>query len=146
MHSSVRQATADDLETVTGILTEAANWLEQRGEGMWRGNELTADRLAGQDVLFVPDPDLSPLRLEVLRHYAGQRHIAVEPIVEYTLVHTPYRRAHVRPVLRALEKEKAVQVHRPPRSAGRWSREPPASLPPGTPRRGILRKDSRAWL
>ena len=87
-------------------------------DAMWKvdpgGGNTFSDRLAGQDVLFVPDPDLTPLRWELLRHYAGQRHIAVEPIIEYTLVHTPYRRAHVRPVLRALEKEKTVEVHRPP--------------------------------
>jgi GNAT superfamily N-acetyltransferase len=52
MHTTqfpVRQALPSDIYCVTSILLEAAAWLEQRGMGMWRTNELAAERIA-QDV------------------------------------------------------------------------------------------------
>lgn len=84
---------------------------------MWRvdpgGGCTFSDRLADEDVLFVLDPDLRPLRQELLRHYAGQRGISASDIEWHTLLHTPYREAHVRPVLRQLEAAGVIQVDRP---------------------------------
>lgn len=85
---------------------------------MWRidpgGGYKFSDRLADQDVLFVLDPDLRPLRRELLRNYAGQRGVSVADIEWHTVLRTPYRKRHVRPVLRPLEREGVIQVNRPP--------------------------------
>jgi three-Cys-motif partner protein len=87
-------------------------------DAMWTidpgGDYTFSDRLAGQDVLFTPEPDLTPLRAELLSHYAGQRGVSVEDIEWHTLLKTPYRETHVRPVLRPLEKEGIIKVNRPP--------------------------------
>ena len=40
MELSIRQATPQDIETVTEILTGAARWLEERGIALWRLDEL----------------------------------------------------------------------------------------------------------
>lgn len=85
---------------------------------MWRvdpgGGYTFSDRLANEDVLFVLDPDLRPLRRELLRRYAGQRSVSAADVEWHTLLHTPYRETHVRPVLRQLEGEGVIHVDRPP--------------------------------
>lgn len=88
-------------------------------DAMWRvdpgGDYTFSDRLAGQDVLFTPEPDLRPLRRELLSHYAGKRNVSVDDIEWYTLLHTPYRETHLRrPVLTPLEREGVIKVNRPP--------------------------------
>lgn len=86
---------------------------------MWRvdpgGGNLFSDRLAGENVLFTLDPDLSPLRRALLAQFAGRRGVAVPELERYTLVHTPYRETHVRPVLQPLEREDRIVVNRPGR-------------------------------
>ena len=95
----IRQATAEDAYLVTGILTEAAQWLTQSGMTMWRDDELVSSRLAAdvgaglfflaeqegvaagvvkfqlEDALFWPDvpPGQSAFvhRLAVRRSFAG---------------------------------------------------------------------------
>jgi GNAT superfamily N-acetyltransferase len=44
MEIEVRPAGSSDVEVVTAILSEAAQWLDSRGMGMWRANELTPER------------------------------------------------------------------------------------------------------
>ncbi|SDM23591.1 three-Cys-motif partner protein [Nonomuraea maritima] len=73
-----------------------------------------SDRLAGQDVLFTPEPDLRPLSEAILQHFAGTRSVPVSEIEWYAILETPYRETHVRPVLRPLEKHSAIKVNRPP--------------------------------
>ena len=46
MAIEVRQAVAADADTVSAILVEAANWLEEREMRMWRANELLPERLS----------------------------------------------------------------------------------------------------
>jgi GNAT superfamily N-acetyltransferase len=46
MDIEIRQATAADVATVSSILLEAANWLEERDMPMWRANELLPERVA----------------------------------------------------------------------------------------------------
>ncbi len=92
--------------------------VELMKDAMWKidpGGDFTfSDRLDGQDVLFSLNPDLNPLRAEILKRYAGQSAVPAADIVWHTLLHTPYRKAHVRPVLRELERERVIQVNRPP--------------------------------
>ena len=46
MTIEVRQAESGDVEVVAAILIEAAQWLENRGMGMWCANELTPERIS----------------------------------------------------------------------------------------------------
>jgi GNAT superfamily N-acetyltransferase len=45
MKPLIRQGTPRDAEHVLGILREAARWLEQSGMAMWRGDELSPERI-----------------------------------------------------------------------------------------------------
>lgn len=87
-------------------------------DAMWKvdpgGGFTFSDRLAGENVLFTPEPDLRPLRAAILRHFAGKRSVPVVDIEWYAILYTPYRETHVRPVLRPLERERVISVHRPP--------------------------------
>jgi GNAT superfamily N-acetyltransferase len=95
----IRQATPQDTETISGILTEAAQWLAQSGTPMWKGDELSPARLADdvanglfyaaecngeiagtikfqlEDTLFWPDVSQAESayvhRLAVRRRFAG---------------------------------------------------------------------------
>lgn len=84
---------------------------------MWKldpgGGFTFSDRMAGLDVLFTLDPDLRPLQAQLSRHFAGQPGVAIADIEWYVLLHTPYRKTHVRPTLRQLEKEQCITVTRP---------------------------------
>jgi hypothetical protein len=44
----VRQAAIGDTEEVSSILREAARWLEERGDALWRDDELRADRITSE--------------------------------------------------------------------------------------------------
>jgi GNAT superfamily N-acetyltransferase len=46
MEIDVREAESGDVEVVAAILTEAAQWLESSGMGMWRANELSPARIS----------------------------------------------------------------------------------------------------
>jgi GNAT superfamily N-acetyltransferase len=99
MRCSIRQATTQDAEVVSGILQEAAHWLEQIGKPLWQNNELVPARIATdvaaglfflaecsgeaagtvkfqlEDLEFWPDfpqPDAAYIhRLAVRRRFAG---------------------------------------------------------------------------
>jgi three-Cys-motif partner protein len=92
--------------------------VELMKDAMWSvdpgGGNTFSDRLAGENVLFMIDPDLTRLRKELLRHFAGQHGVAVPDIEWYTLLHTPYRKKHVRDTLKPMEADGAIQVNRPP--------------------------------
>jgi GNAT superfamily N-acetyltransferase len=63
MQLSIHQAVPQDLDTVLDILREAARWLEDKGIGLWRDNELSAERI-GADVhsglYFLAECDSEP--------------------------------------------------------------------------------------
>ena len=44
----IRQATDEDVETVSSVLKEAAHWLEQSGMPLWRDHELEPERIAAE--------------------------------------------------------------------------------------------------
>ena len=46
MEIEIRQAMAADVDTVSSILLEAANWLTERDMSMWRANELLPEHVA----------------------------------------------------------------------------------------------------
>ncbi|NOT28550.1 MAG: GNAT family N-acetyltransferase [Acidobacteria bacterium] len=99
MEITIRKAAPGDVADVAGILSEAAQWLERAGMGMWRADELTRERVSKDvnDGLFylaevgqlvgtlkfqlsdveiwpdVPDGDSAFVhRLAVRRAFAGQ--------------------------------------------------------------------------
>ena len=99
MRPYIRQATPREVENVSGILREAARWLEQSGMAMWRDDELSPARIAAdvdaglffiaecdgvtagvvkfqlEDPLFWPDVPQNQSafvhRLAVVRRFAG---------------------------------------------------------------------------
>ena len=101
MNVTIRQAATSDLENISAILQEAAQWLEERGMPLWRESELSPNRIArevsaGSFILgevdgiaaaammfLLSDPDFWPEvppeesaflhRLAVRRSYAGGR-------------------------------------------------------------------------
>lgn len=48
MQIVVEQAGANDVETVSAILQESANWLIEKGEKLWQLDELAADKIKEQ--------------------------------------------------------------------------------------------------
>jgi GNAT superfamily N-acetyltransferase len=45
MNWRIRQAGLEDLDAVSGVLHEAAQWLEQRGMALWLDSELAPERI-----------------------------------------------------------------------------------------------------
>jgi three-Cys-motif partner protein len=92
--------------------------LELMKHAMWKidpGGEYTfSDRLAGENVLFTLEPNLRPLRDDLLRHYAGRQNVTVPEIERHVLLDTPYLDTHIRKVLRPLEGDQRIRVNRPP--------------------------------
>jgi GNAT superfamily N-acetyltransferase len=100
MSVRIRLARAEDARTISGILSEAAKWLEESGMRMWRDGELTEESVSAdiatglfyiaesdfeaagtikfqlQDALFWPDvpQDESAFvhRLAIRRKFAGR--------------------------------------------------------------------------
>jgi GNAT superfamily N-acetyltransferase len=63
MTVSIRQARPEDAPTVSSILTEAAQWLEESGMTMWRDGELTASSVAadvGAGLFHLASAELEP--------------------------------------------------------------------------------------
>lgn len=88
-------------------LMKAAMWKVDPGSG-----SVFSDRLAGREVLFTLDPDLSPLIDDLLKQYSGQARVPVSELRRHTLLETPYRETHVIPVLKELDGAKRIRVHR----------------------------------
>lgn len=86
-------------------------------EAMWKADpekgSTFSDRLDGTDVLFVPQPDLLPLRAAMLEKYKNQDRVRVEDIEWFAILETPYRETHIRGVLTALENDGQIRVSRP---------------------------------
>jgi len=87
-------------------------------DAMWKvdpeGRYTFSDRFAGHDVLFTLDPDLSPLYEAIVERFMGEEGVHVAEIESFTLLETPFRKTHVRPVLTKLEAGGVVNVVRPP--------------------------------
>jgi three-Cys-motif partner protein len=73
------------------------------------------DRTAGVDVLFEATPDLGPLRAAMVDKYKGRAGISISEVEWFAVLETSYRETHVRSVLKPLEAEGVITVHRPGR-------------------------------
>ena len=70
---------------------------------------------AGINVLFQTEPDLRALRVTMLEKYRGRTEVSITDVEWFAILETPYRETHVRSVLRPLEAEGVIKVHRPGR-------------------------------
>nr|BDD46658.1 hypothetical protein 1 [Bacillales bacterium] len=110
-------ATLFDMIYATNNLTG----LEKMKEAMWKadplGNYFFRDKTrSDQLVLFEYEPDLKPLRDDLLSTFSGQQ-VSISDIEKHVLINTPYLKSHIRrKTLTPLEKEKIIEVKRPPHS------------------------------
>jgi hypothetical protein len=74
-------------------LMKQAMWAVDPGAG-----NLFSDRLDGHNVLFTAEPDLAPLRHELLRNFASRDDVSAEEMEWHAILRTPYRETDVRPV------------------------------------------------
>ncbi|WP_197415199.1 three-Cys-motif partner protein TcmP [Mycobacterium sp. M26] len=92
--------------------------LSRMKAAMWKadpgGNFRFADRMAGDLVLFEPEPNLRQLRTIILSVFAGRRGVTAEELKDFVLLQTSFREPHVTPLLREFEQQKLIQVNRPP--------------------------------
>ncbi len=112
--------------------THNKHGLSRMKEAMWKADPVSgqsfSDRtVTDQVVLFEPRPDLMPLRLALQSKFRG-RSVSIEDVEDFVLVETPYceRRHLKRATLAPMEREKSLEVKRPP---GRGRR---GTYPPGT--------------
>lgn len=91
--------------------------VELMKDAMWaldpEGDFTFSDRLAGKDVLFVPEPDLTALEDELVREFAGRSGLTADALCQHVILRTPYRRPHTRKALARLEADARVIVSRP---------------------------------
>jgi three-Cys-motif partner protein len=95
--------------------TKNIKGIEVMKEAMWGLDPASgmtfSDRLAGQDVLFQPQPNFSPLRQAILDRFAGQARVPVEQIEHYVLAETPYKASHYKKqVLKPLQIEGKISA------------------------------------
>ena len=60
MNCRIRQAELNDLEEVSGVLREAAQWLEHKGMALWLDSELSPERMreeVGAGLFYVAEDD-----------------------------------------------------------------------------------------
>lgn len=88
-------------------LMKAAMWKLDPGSGC-----TFSDRLAGKDVLFKAEPDLRPLRNNLLAHFSGKSGVTIEEVEWHAVLETPYRETHVRKALTPLAQDGTITVHR----------------------------------
>lgn len=85
-------------------------------DAMWGldpgGGSVFADRLAGQPVLFVSDPDLVPLASALADRFGDQGPILAEEVESFVILETPFRTTHMTSALRDMEKQGEIRVHR----------------------------------
>ena len=81
--------------------------LEKMKDAMWKvqpsGDYRFSDRNAGQVYLFEGTPDPAALGRHLAKEFAGRKGVRFEEVVEFVLVRTNFRSAHVRPALKDLE-------------------------------------------
>jgi hypothetical protein len=73
--------------------------MDRMKRAMWKiapsGDFCFRDRFAGQEVIFGDTVDTSPLRADLLRHFAGEA-ITIEAIEDYVIASTPYAGNHIK--------------------------------------------------
>ncbi|MDN4640768.1 three-Cys-motif partner protein TcmP [Agreia sp. PsM10] len=89
-------------------------------EAMWKldpgSGRVFADRLAGQSILFTPDPDIEPLKDALSTRFRDMGPIFAEIIEEFVILETPFRETHMTSALRELERAHKITVIRKAKS------------------------------
>lgn len=79
--------------------TRSLTGLRKMKEAMWKiaplGDYRYSDLLAGQQILFELEVDVSPLAEELRREFSG-RTVPIEAVEEFTLVSTPFAASHLK--------------------------------------------------
>jgi hypothetical protein len=83
---------------------------------MWRIDRANgfkfSDRLAGQDVLFQPEPNFSLLRDDLLATFSGKT-VPIEELERHVIEETPFTASHYKKqILKPLEDSGILQVQR----------------------------------
>ncbi|OBI97972.1 three-Cys-motif partner protein TcmP [Mycobacterium sp. 1465703.0] len=91
--------------------------LKKMKAAMWAadplGNYRFSDRMADIDILFVPDPDLTPLKAVLRAQFRHRTGVGAEEVREWTELNTPFRDKHANAVLNDFEASGVIAVHRP---------------------------------
>ena len=99
--------------------TRNAKGVQLMKDAMWKvdpgGGFTFSDRLAGRDVLFADEPDLTPLRAHLLAHFGGRGAVASGLVKEHVALYTPYRPPHATAVLKGMESDGSLTAQRAPR-------------------------------
>ncbi|MCU6797983.1 three-Cys-motif partner protein TcmP [Paenibacillus sp. WQ 127069] len=101
--------------------TNSETGLDKMKIAMWKadplGNFTFRDKTdKGQLVLFEDQPDLEPLKINLLNQYSEQT-VSIKAILKHVLINTPYLSTHVKnKTLLPLSKSGAIQVFRPDNS------------------------------
>lgn len=72
-----------------------------------------SDRMGDADVLFVPEPDLTPLRAALKAQFAGATGLDAATLKDWTELNTPYRETHASTLLKEFEATNVISVRRP---------------------------------
>lgn len=90
--------------------------LKKMKGAMWdadpSGTYRFSDRMDGKDVLFVADPDLTPLKARIRAEFRGRQGVGAAEVRDWTELNTPYREKHATAVLKAFEETGVIQVYR----------------------------------
>ncbi|NKT69513.1 three-Cys-motif partner protein TcmP [Rhodococcus hoagii] len=86
-------------------------------DAMWKvdpgGSYTFSDRTGDSPVLFVPDPDLTPLMTAILEHFLGRTFVTAEEVRSFAVLETSFRAPHATEVLKQFEREGVITVTRP---------------------------------
>jgi len=107
--------------------------LSKMKHAMWKadpvGGQVFSDRsVSGQGVLFVPHPDIGPLRRQLQDRFRGKGWVQIEEVSDFVLEDTAYSELiHLkRLTLAPMEQERLIEAHR----LGEKPRR--GTFPPGT--------------
>jgi three-Cys-motif partner protein len=90
--------------------------LKKMKAAMWEadpsGRYQFSDRMDGEVVLFVTDPDLTPLKGAIRAQFRGRQKMGAAEVREWTELTTPFREKHATAVLKEFEQSGVIAVHR----------------------------------
>ncbi|WP_186301150.1 three-Cys-motif partner protein TcmP [Rhodococcus sp. WB9] len=89
---------------------------------MWKvdpgGNYRLADRTHGEAVLFEPEPNLARLEAIIIANFTGHSGVTKDDVQWFTVLETAFRETHATPLLKKMEGDGTIVVHRPPGKRG----------------------------
>lgn len=90
--------------------------LKKMKGAMWdadpSGRYRFSDRMDGEDVLFVAEADLAPLKRVISAQFRGRQGVTGADVRDWTELQTPFREKHATAVLKEFEATGVIAVHR----------------------------------